>query len=405
MMSLNKVLVVLLCFLSAITAERSDSYLFPRYLQEKDCSFDQDLYWIGYVCGDPGPRLKEPDIVIQFPGNDPNSPRDDSPIVTCSNTSVTVAAGAELTELIFEEGQVLMFVDVREDGGCQDCNMLFRVINGTRTESDGTTVYETTRASAAGIGMFEELLSERGVDAPDINRFFTGISLEEGMECTYPANGGNRERSLEEKTIPLDLFESARPNSCNADWFQVLPDGRCDRTNCTVGFVGDSSDCFACGETCGDGCGLEGAFDLVGDFDEFNFDNGCCNHDYCYRSNLGRDECDSGFLADMFAACSAINSTALSFQGFINQETPPNILCPIVSAVYYALAIQFGQSSFDAAQADQADHDLTATCNQPRTPTAFPTRISTPPPTIRPTTSPPVPAPVPPPFPPFPPLG
>ena len=103
----------------------------------------------------------------------------------------------------------------------------------------------------------------------------------------------------------------AFPSSCSK-WFVVSKSGRCVYSGCKIGRNGKSSQCFACGRKCDNGC--SSVPDSVGNI--FDFSKACCSHDHCYSSSFSRKTCDDGFLVDMEDSCgsdSACSAAAYTY--------------------------------------------------------------------------------------------
>ena len=125
-----------------------------------------------------------------------------------------------------------------------------------------------------------------------------------------------------EDITPLEdqLEERFLLGSCNANWLQKNPDGRCTHTNCFVGTSGDPNDCFECKQSCDNGCGAkDSVLNTKGNFLLFDFGNACCNHDHCWSSNsFSKRQCDQSFLKEMTDECPTLPflvSLVLNFSG------------------------------------------------------------------------------------------
>lgn len=136
--------------------------------------------------------------------------------------------------------------------------------------------------------------------------------------------------------VPAGL--PSTPTTCSG-WNAVNPDGRCKYTDC---FVGDknTTNCFGCSDNdCDNGCGPEPSSILTafGNFivpesagEIFDFNDACCNHDYCYASTTyDQASCDLQLLNDALASCAGANADDIillqSSVRFVR-----NLLAPIV---------------------------------------------------------------------------
>lgn len=162
----------------------------------------------------------------------------------------------------------------------------------------------------------------------------------------------------------------ARLGECKGSWLLSNSDGRCSFTNCFVGTNGDPTNCFKCTNNCDNGCGPATIplLNTDGNFGLFDFGSACCNHDHCWSSTFGKNQCDANFFDQMSMQCTPLVGLAvvglylpLSFFPFL---AAPLAACELLATSFF-LAVKFpiiAQGAFDDAQRMQKAYETTPVC-------------------------------------------